>query len=57
MSIRQKGHQQIGKVSLPILNQIREEYPIYSKNSRRCTPENQITPLKMGHRAKQRILK
>ena len=29
---------------------------IYIKNSRRWTPENQITPLKMGHRAKQRIL-
>jgi hypothetical protein len=26
------------------------------KNSRRLTPENQITPLKMGLRAKQRIL-
>jgi hypothetical protein len=30
--------------------------PIYIKNSRRWSPENQITPLKMGHRAKQRIL-
>ena len=29
---------------------------IYIKNSRRWTPENQITPLKMGLRAKQRIL-
>ena len=29
---------------------------IYVKNSRRWTPENQITPLKMGLRAKQRIL-
>jgi hypothetical protein len=27
---------------------------IYIKNSRRWTPENQITPLKMGLRAKQR---
>jgi hypothetical protein len=26
------------------------------KNSRRWTPENQITPLKMGLRAEQRIL-
>jgi hypothetical protein len=26
------------------------------KNSRRSTPENQITPLKMGLRVKQRIL-
>jgi hypothetical protein len=25
---------------------------IYIKNSRRWTPENQITPLKMGYRAK-----
>jgi hypothetical protein len=31
-------------------------YPIYIKNSRRWTPENQITPLNMGLRAKQRIL-
>jgi hypothetical protein len=30
--------------------------PIYIKNSRRWTPENQITPLKMGLRAEQRIL-
>jgi hypothetical protein len=29
---------------------------IYMKNSRRWTPENQITPLKMGFRATQRIL-
>jgi hypothetical protein len=29
---------------------------IYIKNSRRWTPENQITPLKMGLRVKQRIL-
>ena len=29
---------------------------IYIKNSRRWTPENQITPLKMGLRAEQRIL-
>jgi hypothetical protein len=29
---------------------------IYVKNSRRWTPENQITPLKMGLSAKQRIL-
>jgi hypothetical protein len=28
---------------------------IYIKNSRRWTPENKITPLKMGLRAKQRI--
>jgi hypothetical protein len=28
---------------------------IYIKNSRRWAPENQITPLKMGLRAKQRI--
>ena len=29
---------------------------IYIKNSRGWTPENQITPLKMGLRAEQRIL-
>jgi hypothetical protein len=29
---------------------------IYVKYSRRWPPENQITPLKMGHRDKQRIL-
>ena len=29
---------------------------IYIKNSRRWTPEIQITPLKMGLRAEQRIL-
>jgi hypothetical protein len=28
----------------------------YTKNSRSRTPENQINPLKMGYRAKQRIL-
>jgi hypothetical protein len=56
LSIRQKGHQQIGKGSLPILNQIGDYYPIYTKNSKRWTPENQITLLKMGYRAKQRIL-
>jgi hypothetical protein len=28
----------------------------YTKNSRSRTPEKQITPLKMGYRAKQRIL-
>jgi hypothetical protein len=44
-SIRQKDHQQISKGSLLIL-----------KNSRRWTPENQITSLKMGYRAKQRII-
>ena len=32
--IRQKGHQQIGKVSLPIPNQIGGEHPIYIKISR-----------------------
>ena len=29
---------------------------IYMKNSRRWTPENQITPLKMGLRTDHRIL-
>jgi hypothetical protein len=28
---------------------------IYIKNSRRWTPENQIIPINMGYRAKQRI--
>ena len=42
---------QIGKGSLPILNQIGDLYPIYTKNSQRWTPENQITPLKMVYRA------
>jgi hypothetical protein len=46
-----KGHQQIGKGSLPILNPIGDLYPIYTKNSRRWTPENRIIPLKMGYRA------
>jgi hypothetical protein len=30
---------------------------IYIKSSRSWTPENQITPLRMGYRAKLRILK
>jgi hypothetical protein len=51
-----KGHQQIGKGSLPIINQIGDWYSIYTKSSRSWTPEIQITPLKMGYRAKQRIL-
>jgi hypothetical protein len=55
-AIRQKGHQQIGKGSLPILNQLEDSYPIFIKNSRKWTPENQITLLKMGLRAKQRFL-
>jgi hypothetical protein len=48
LSIRQKGHQQTGKGSLTVLNQIGDKYPIYIKNSRRWTPEKQITPLKNG---------
>jgi hypothetical protein len=55
-SIRQKDHRQIVKGSLPILNQIGDQYSICIKNSRRWTSENQITPLKMGLRAEQRIL-
>jgi hypothetical protein len=51
-----KSHQQIGKGSLPILNQRGDLHPIYIKNSRRWTPENQIIPLKTELRAKQRIL-
>ena len=47
-AISQKGHQQIGKGFLPILNQIGDYYPIYINNSRRWVPENQITPLKNG---------
>jgi hypothetical protein len=34
LSITQKAHQQIGKRSLPILNLIKGQYPIYTKNSR-----------------------
>ena len=56
MSIRQKGYQQIGKGFLPILNLIGDKYPVYTMSSRSWTPEIQITPLKMGFRAKQRIL-
>jgi hypothetical protein len=56
LSIKQKGHQQFGKRFLTILNQIGNLYPKYIKNSRRWIPENQITPLKMWLRAKQRIL-
>jgi hypothetical protein len=55
LSIRQKDHQQIMKGSLPILNLIGDKYPIYMKNSRSWTPEYQITTLKVGCRAKQRI--
>jgi hypothetical protein len=40
LSIRPKGNQQIGKRSLPILNPIGGEYPIYIKNLRSWTPEN-----------------
>jgi hypothetical protein len=55
LSIRQKSHQQVGKGSLPILNQIGDWYPIY------ITQEDGLQKtkyplLKMGHRAKQRIL-
>jgi hypothetical protein len=57
LSIRPKDNQQIGKISLPILNPIGGQYPIYIKNSGRWTPENQITVLKHGYRAKQRIFK
>jgi hypothetical protein len=38
LSIRQKGNQQIGKRSFPILNQIEDS--IYTKNSRSGSPEN-----------------
>jgi hypothetical protein len=51
-----KIHQQIGKEFLPILNLIGDKYPLYTKSSRSWTSEIQITPLKMGYRAKQRIL-
>jgi hypothetical protein len=56
LSIRQKGHQQIGKGFLPILNLMGDKYPIYTKSSRSYPPEIQITPLKTENRAKQRIL-
>jgi hypothetical protein len=41
-----KSYQLIGKGSLPILNQIGNWYPIYIKNSRTWTSENQTTLLK-----------
>jgi hypothetical protein len=44
------------KRSLPILHPIEGKYQIYTKNSRSLTPENQITLLKIGYRAKQGIL-
>jgi hypothetical protein len=47
-SIRQKGHQQIGKGALPFLKQIGDYYPIYIKNSRRWTPEKSNNPIKIG---------
>jgi hypothetical protein len=56
MSIRQKGHPQIRKGSLPNPNLLGDSYPIYTKNTRSWTTEIQITLLKMGYRAKQRIL-
>ena len=56
LSIRQNSNQPIGKRYLSILNLIWGQYPIYTKNSRSWTPENQVTLLKMGYRAKQRIL-
>ena len=46
LTIRQKGHQQIWKGSLPILNQIGDWYQIYIKNLRSWPIENQINPLK-----------
>ena len=48
LSIRQKGHQQIGKELLTILNLIGDYYPVYTKSSRSRTPEIEITPLKNG---------
>jgi hypothetical protein len=55
-TVRQIGIQQIWKRSLPMLNPIGSKYPIYIKDSRNWSPESQITLLKMGLRAKQRIL-
>ena len=52
LSIGQNGNQQIGKRSLPVLHPIQGYYPVYTKNTRSETPENQITLLKMGYRAK-----
>jgi hypothetical protein len=40
---------------LLILNLIGDLYPIYKMSSRNWTPGIQITPLKMGYRAKQRF--
>jgi len=51
----QNDSQQIGKRSLPILQLIEGLYSKYTKNSRSYTAGRQITLLKMGFRAKQRI--
>jgi hypothetical protein len=51
-----KGHRQIGKRFLPILNLIEDLYPICTKSTRRWTQEIQISLLKNRVRAKQRIL-
>jgi len=34
MLLGQRGNQQVGKISLPILQQIEDLYPKYTKNSR-----------------------
>jgi hypothetical protein len=46
LSIRQKGDQQIGKGSLPILNLIWDLYPIYTNNGRSWAPEKSNNPIK-----------
>jgi hypothetical protein len=37
----QKGNQQIGRRSLPILHLIEEKYPIYTKNSKKSNNPNE----------------
>ena len=54
LSIVQNGNLQIGKRSPLILYLIEDICLKYIKNSRSLTLENQITQLKMGHRAKRK---
>jgi DMSO reductase anchor subunit len=55
LSIAQNGNQHTGKIFLLILHPIEGKFPIYIKNSRTYTPENQISLLKMGYIAKEII--
>jgi hypothetical protein len=56
LSIEQKGNQQIEKRSLPTLLRQKANIQNIQRTQGVKTPENQITLLKMGYRAKQRIL-